>query len=120
MLLTCFIKHFQIQVCSSVLISNLGKVGLLLWKSLNKKPLYFQDALDKAFPWYQGHMRPTHKPVEESQEMTSPQNIDEEKPQETDADVLKMDVILVRFWYLGEEKSWFLRLWDILMFWMLF
>ncbi|KAK3093836.1 hypothetical protein FSP39_020762 [Pinctada imbricata] len=53
-----------------------------------------EEALDRTFPWFQGHVRPSHKPVEESQEMTSPQNIDEDKPQETDADVFKKDVIL--------------------------
>lgn len=48
-------------------------------------------------PWFQGHVSPCLKTCRMSAEMTSqiptPEN---EKPQETDADVLKRDVIYVK------------------------
>lgn len=48
-------------------------------------------------PWFQGHVSPCLKTCRMSAEMTSQNPTPEdEKPQETDADVLKRDVINVK------------------------
>lgn len=53
-----------------------------------------EEALDRVLPWFQGHVSPCLKTCRMSAEMTSQNPTPEdEKPQETDADVLKRDVI---------------------------
>ncbi|XP_062617830.1 RNA polymerase II-associated protein 1-like [Saccostrea cucullata] len=53
-----------------------------------------EESLDRVLPWFQGHVSPCLKTTKMSAEMTSNDPTPEdEKPLETDADVLKRDVI---------------------------
>ncbi|XP_061173807.1 RNA polymerase II-associated protein 1-like [Saccostrea echinata] len=53
-----------------------------------------EESLDRVLPWFQGHVSPCLKTSKMSAEMTSRDpTLEDEKPLETDADILKRDVI---------------------------
>lgn len=55
----------------------------------------FQDGLDKVFSWHTGHTTPMMCPSQFTTSLKDEREMDDENPQETDADVLKRDLILV-------------------------
>ena len=58
-----------------------------------------QKSLDRVFSWHQGHSAPKHQPRSDEDEIKKVTSNEEETPEDTDADLLKIDVILVMLFY---------------------